>query len=230
MKKQLPAKQKQEQGLHVNIPASFKEDALHLQEIKSYEQWEVIGAALAGLTNSRQWWIGDWLNFGKAKWGEKYAQAMDILGLDYGLLANYSWVSSTFPESARVRGASWTIHFTVASINKALITDKQRFALVEEAADKEWSKSDLVAEIKKRFATKSIDDATASRKAKAEKRAEKSATDTSTEEAGAPDLSNGDKLNLAILELGHQLQLEKTLTLLEIVTQAIAWVKRQQLS
>lgn len=34
-----------------------------------------------------QWWVGDWLNFGERKYGEKYAQGMDATGYAYQTVA-----------------------------------------------------------------------------------------------------------------------------------------------
>ena len=33
-------------------------------------------------------WIGDWLNYGERKWGEKYKEALEKTGYDYQTLRN----------------------------------------------------------------------------------------------------------------------------------------------
>ena len=73
-------------------------------------------ATLQQLTTAFQFAIGDALNYGQKRYGEKYAQAMDATGCAYQSLANWSWVSNHVPISNRVAGLSWTHHRLVANM------------------------------------------------------------------------------------------------------------------
>lgn len=43
-----------------------------------YNEWESLGQVLKKAEKSVQWWLGDWLNYGEAKYGEKYSQVLEI--------------------------------------------------------------------------------------------------------------------------------------------------------
>jgi hypothetical protein len=84
-----------------------------------YEAWSQLMAALSQLEGAAQWAIGDALNYGEAKYGEKYSQAMEVTGLSYQALANYSWVAKNVPVENRRQGLSWTHHRVVAKLSAA---------------------------------------------------------------------------------------------------------------
>ena len=88
---------------------------LELNENLTFEEWESIGLQLQLMHGSVGFWIGDWLNFGERKWGEKYAQAIEETGLDYGTLRDFKWVSNTLPLSCRQDNLSFTAHHEIAS-------------------------------------------------------------------------------------------------------------------
>ena len=74
---------------------------LELNEGLTFEEGQHIGVQLQLMHGSVGFWIGDWLNYGERKWGEKYAQAIEETGLDYGTLANYVYVAKALPFSLR---------------------------------------------------------------------------------------------------------------------------------
>ena len=82
----------------------------------TFEEWTAIGNTLQQVGASLNWWIGDWLNYGECKWGEMYAQAIEVTGWDYQRLANAKWVSASIHFSTRVEKLSWTHHREVANL------------------------------------------------------------------------------------------------------------------
>lgn len=84
-----------------------------------YDQWLTLMATLQQLSTAFQFAIGDALNYGQKRYGEKYAQAMDATGCAYQSLANWSWVASNVPIDNRVAGLSWTHHRLVAHLGTA---------------------------------------------------------------------------------------------------------------
>lgn len=108
-----------------------------------YDQWLRLMATLQQLTTAFQFAIGDALNYGQKRYGEKYAQAMDATGCAYQSLANWSWVASHVPLDNRVAGLSWTHHRIVAHVG----TDQQK-QLLESAKARAISVTDFEKELK----------------------------------------------------------------------------------
>jgi hypothetical protein len=61
-----------------------------------------------------QWWIGDWLLYGNARWGEKYGRASKLTGYHASSLRNMVWVASRFDPERRRIGLSFGHHKLVA--------------------------------------------------------------------------------------------------------------------
>ena len=87
----------------------------------SFEEWFSDGKRVVGLQNSSLFWLGDWINHGKAKFGGKYRAALEALpNYRYQSLVNIAYVCSRIPAERR-RGAplSFTHHAEVASLDEA---------------------------------------------------------------------------------------------------------------
>lgn len=80
------------------------------------EDWETVGLRLGELNKRMQWWIGDWLNFGEAQYGEKYSQAMDATELDYGSLRNIASVARKFPPKYRNPNVTFSHHAVLTTL------------------------------------------------------------------------------------------------------------------
>lgn len=81
-----------------------------------FDHWELLMATLSRMEVAAQWAIGDALNYGSARYGEKYSQAMESTGHTYQALANYAWVSRAIPMESRNPNLSWTHHRVVAKL------------------------------------------------------------------------------------------------------------------
>lgn len=103
-----------------DIPGcEFTKTQLKLDRHMKFEHWERLGTLLRSVEGSIQFWIGDWVRFGENKWGEKYAQAVDATGLDYGTLANAVSVAKNVDSSLRNEKLSWSHHVAVAKLGPA---------------------------------------------------------------------------------------------------------------
>jgi hypothetical protein len=60
--------------------------------------------------------IGDVLCFGDAKWGKKYAQAMEQTGRAYFTLAHYKMTAQRIPPEKRVAALSFTHHREILAV------------------------------------------------------------------------------------------------------------------
>jgi hypothetical protein len=71
--------------------------------------------------------IGDVLNFGSTKWGNKYKAAVNQTGLAYTTLANYASVAKAVPAGKRVAALSFS-HYQII---QGLLTEPKVIDLVE---------------------------------------------------------------------------------------------------
>ena len=83
----------------------------------NYDTWAAVGPVLGEYTRGVAWAIGDWLNFGEARWGEMYAQAIDTTGLSLGRLRNLKYLAGAVPYANRVAGLSLSHHEAVAPLS-----------------------------------------------------------------------------------------------------------------
>src|ERR1039458_6361417 len=81
-----------------------------------HPEWVVAGRKLGAIERGSQWWIGDWLLYGAAKWGEKYVEAAKIIGYDVRSLRNMASLASQFDLSRRRDNLTWCHHAAVASL------------------------------------------------------------------------------------------------------------------
>jgi len=108
-----------------------------------HPRWVAVGRRLGGISRSNQWWLGDWLRYGIAKWGEKYVEASRITGYDVRSLANIATLAACFEMSRRRDNLSWSHHAVVA----ALDSDEQDRWL-DMAATERLSVADLRIELR----------------------------------------------------------------------------------
>jgi len=98
-------------------------DSVHVSDVGitfsadiDFDQWYRLMMTLQRLETAFQFGIGDVLNYGSIKYGEKYSQAMSATGYAYQSLANWAWVSKSIPIENRMSGLSWTHHRIAASL------------------------------------------------------------------------------------------------------------------
>ncbi len=89
------------------------------------------------------WWIGDWLLYGSARWGETYAQAARATGYDPKSLRNMRYVSSRFDVSFRRDNLTWSHHALLAACEPAA-----REYWLQRASDDHLSVDDLRVELR----------------------------------------------------------------------------------
>jgi hypothetical protein len=101
-------------------------------------QWAVAGRRFGTVGRCIQWLLGDWLTYGNARFGERYARASQITGYDPQTLMNMVYVASRFPISRRREHLSWSHHETLAALEEV---EQERW--LEAALEHRWSVSDL---------------------------------------------------------------------------------------
>jgi hypothetical protein len=110
----------------------------------SYEEWFELGKNLQGIHRSVLFWLGDWLSWGEAKWGEKYAQAVERTGYAAQTLANAQWVAKKIEFSRRIRELSWSHHQEISYLDDK--AEQDRF--MREAVESRLTVSELRQQIR----------------------------------------------------------------------------------
>jgi hypothetical protein len=76
--------------------------------------WVEAGQQLGAIGRVSNWWVGDWLQYGTSRWGEKYVEAARITGYDVKTLRNIAYVAKRFDLSRRRDKLHWSHHAEVA--------------------------------------------------------------------------------------------------------------------
>jgi hypothetical protein len=124
-------------------PASISAVAWRASDGMEYRKWVLEGRRIGAMGRGSPWWVGDWLLYGTARWGERYVEAVKITGYDAKSLRNMRYVASRFELSLRRDNLTWSHHALLA----ALETDEQKHWLDRAAADK-FSVDDLRIELR----------------------------------------------------------------------------------
>jgi hypothetical protein len=83
-----------------------------------HPEWVQWGRRLGAMSRVSNWLIGDWLQYGAKKWGEKYAEAARITGHDVKTLRNIAYVARTFDLSRRRDKLTWSHHAELAVLDE----------------------------------------------------------------------------------------------------------------
>lgn len=120
-------------------------------EVPTKETWETIGRSLDMIANAWQWWVGDWINWGEALYGDeasdaaepttadRYQSAQRITGLEPQTLMNISSICRNVAKSRRrTPPLGFWIHQEVAKLEP-----EQQTEWLEEAIQSGMTKQQL---------------------------------------------------------------------------------------
>jgi hypothetical protein len=82
------------------------------------DEWLAQGVPLGVASRSSNWWLGDWVRFGKNRYGAKYEEAAEVTGYDVQTLTNMVYVASRFEFSRRRENLSWSVHAELAALEQ----------------------------------------------------------------------------------------------------------------
>jgi hypothetical protein len=108
-----------------------------------HPEWVAAGRRLGGISRCNQWWLGDWVRYGTAKWGEKYVEAARITGYDPRSLANMASIATSFELSRRRDMLTWSHHAVVAALEP-----EEQDRWLDVAVAKRFSVADLRIELR----------------------------------------------------------------------------------
>lgn len=135
-----PGSSKKDPG--AQLRGFMKGAGLELPQALTYPEWEQFGSVFRRITTQVTWALADWLNFGEKKFGESYAQAIDITGFDYQYLADVAWVGRVFPLFARRENLPFSYHRETA--NKIFDDEDRTLLLGKAVLGKTEAGSDMV--------------------------------------------------------------------------------------
>jgi len=124
-------------------PGALTKIAWVPQRDLDHSDWLATGRRLGAIGRCSQWWIGDWIRYGTAKWGEKYAEAARVTGYDVASLRNMAWVASRFELSLRNDKLTWSHHVLLAPLDA-----EQQRAWLRRASEERLSVADLRLELR----------------------------------------------------------------------------------
>ncbi|HEV8525664.1 MAG TPA: MT-A70 family methyltransferase [Terriglobales bacterium] len=99
-------------------------------------EWASVGHYLRRLESGLQFALGDWLNYGSRRFGEKYTQALEDTSYDYQTLRNYAWVAEHVDLSRRRDNLSWGHHAEVAALPPVQQDELLNWCLTPTTVDK----------------------------------------------------------------------------------------------
>jgi hypothetical protein len=111
---------------------------MKFEPLLPFEQWTAIGVRMGRYSNGSSWWLGDWLVFGRMKYGRRYKEAVAATGLDYQTLRNYAVVARRFELSRRRDNLPFQHHAEVCPLS-----DHEQDQWLDLAAARHWSRNDL---------------------------------------------------------------------------------------
>jgi hypothetical protein len=79
-------------------------------------EWVSQGRWLGAVGRGCGWWIGDWLRYGNARYGERYGPAARVTGYDVQTLMNMAYVAGRFDTSRRRDRLSFSHHAELAGV------------------------------------------------------------------------------------------------------------------
>lgn len=118
--------------------AKASQVGLRFEPSLSFADWAAYAKALGVRSSASSWWIGDWICFGRAKYGRTYKFALAATGLDYQTLRNYASVARRFELSRRRDNLTFQHHAVVSSL-----TNEQQDHWLTLAVNHQWSRNDL---------------------------------------------------------------------------------------
>jgi hypothetical protein len=113
--------------LPINNPKfSITPTGIEFHQDLDFDEWDDLGQKLAPIGKSIGFIIGDWINYGDKRYGEKYDEALAKTGLAYQTLTNCSHVARKVGIYLRKENLDWSQHATVAKLKT---DDEKRYWL-----------------------------------------------------------------------------------------------------
>lgn len=113
----IPSQYTHQASLQNDLPGSFTQTGWQCQSELPYERWQHLAESIQLVSGSLNWIVGDVLNYGESRYGEKYAQAVDVMGWAVQRAKDACWVANKIPHERRNPNVSWTAHRHAAHLD-----------------------------------------------------------------------------------------------------------------
>ena len=129
----------------VKIPkCDISKNKLEFDPSLTFNEWKEAGRFLKQVEGSVQFWVGDWLNFGKKKYEHgKYEQALIDLGYEYHTLTKFSAIAENVEGCRRRQDLGFSHHAEVAPL-----PPEEQSQWLEKAEQEQLSVRELRTQIK----------------------------------------------------------------------------------
>jgi hypothetical protein len=107
-----------------------------------YWEWARLGRSLKDMNGSIQWWMGTWMLYGEAHYGEQAADAVEPYAAQ--TIHNCTWVTSRFPPSRRRENLSFGHHAEVAALEPTVVDE-----WLDKAEAGGWTRAKLREEVRR---------------------------------------------------------------------------------
>lgn len=112
---------------------------LWLADNMKYSNWLAVGKNILEVRKSTHFWMGDWLVYGADRYGEKYSQGVEVIGLDPKTLVQYVYVSNAYAIEERNPKLTWRHHQSIAGMQD----HEARSEMLRHAAENNMSTREL---------------------------------------------------------------------------------------
>lgn len=112
------------------------------------EQWLGVGDYLRFSARAHPWWVGDWYNYGKGAYSERYSQALTVgdgSGLTAEVVQNYGWVAAAFEISSRDENLPFHVHRMLLGV-----PEEERLEMLRVASREHWTTSEAASRVRER--------------------------------------------------------------------------------
>jgi hypothetical protein len=124
---------------------------MRFHALLEFEDWQRLGPQLSMHANASAWWLGDWLAFGRAKYGRRYKLAVASTGLDYQTLRNYAAVARRFELSRRRDKLSFQHHADLCAL-----PDEEQEMWLSRAETYGWTRNELRRRLRERAGVRAV--------------------------------------------------------------------------
>jgi hypothetical protein len=111
---------------------------IRFSPVLPFNDWLDVGRRVGTHADASLWWLGDWLVYGKYKYGRQYKRGIALTGLDYQTLRNYAAVARRFEMSRRRDKLSFQHHAEVCALS-----DEEQDRWLDRAEEGRWSRNEL---------------------------------------------------------------------------------------
>ncbi len=100
-------------------PFALTVTGVEIMRDATFKEWEEAFTQIKRIHGAATFWLGDLLNYGESKWGEKYSQALDATEYEEQTLRNAAWVAKQIPRERRrnLDKVSYSHHAEIAALD-----------------------------------------------------------------------------------------------------------------